>query len=563
MGVAGYSQKTEDLDVNIVILPGFQEGLSRRGSWFAVSDDIVALLKKCRTSRPLNFRFLVHEPDSAAPLSDGEIAHLVNTISGTLDRYRSELGRMELSYHRYRQQGRMNAVIYLLGIVAVRWYWWIFLTRGEMSFYNQHNARKDRIMAGTINFLHRIWERGEDPAVKKILNGTVALYQGASGAPLSKYRKIIEWAEKGRAESAAEEGRGYRLVGTGYRRIVKQLTGHSLAVQIVPTSFGQRLKAFFMHSFKLPPPEMVFGVRNLAIKIEPLPWTDRAERTPPAARSTAGNTMELYLLAAKNGSPVCVPTSQYTAVSDFFARSEIIRAKDLPLDILLQVGTTAEKALLERSGTGEGAFPSEEGVKARLALHARLQNASLDTRRQNESLLAYYYKEQFQVGIRTYQIRFPFRSRLHSLFPWLFVTNGIPVASLLAAVWLFVDPQAQGVLFKSYRSYFERILESLDWAYHTMRVQVVVNPGLGCINHKILSDPAGKGYRDIIRNINECALPVSIMDRALLNNLTMETNQLRDYQREANNFTSIPVGFFYRGELQGVGDVMKEVYSVP
>ncbi len=31
------------------------------------------------------------------------------------------------------------------------------------------------------------------------------------------------------------------------------------------------------------------------------------------------------------------------------------------------------------------------------------------------------------------------------------------------------------------------------------------------------------------------------MDRALFNNLTMETNQLKDAETEANNFTTIPL----------------------
>ena len=86
---------------------------------------------------------------------------------------------------------------------------------------------------------------------------------------------------------------------------------------------------------------------------------------------------------------------------------------------------------------------------------------------------------------RKYQAQFPFRSRLHSLFPWLFITNGVPAASILAGVWLFIDPYYTSKFQRGYQKYFNGILESVDWAYHNIIIKVEVNTALGWVNGSV------------------------------------------------------------------------------
>jgi hypothetical protein len=148
---------------------------------------------------------------------------------------------------------------------------------------------------------------------------------------------------------------------------------------------------------------------------------------------------------------------------------------------------------------------------------------------------------------------------VRQFFPWLFITNGIPVASILAATWLFIDPYFGKRVVGDWEEHFSRILKGVNLGYHNVIIRVKTNSALGFINQRVREDEEGKAYREIIREINQCALPVSLMDRALFNSITTETPQLQESQREANDFTTIPLSFYdeYEDKIKGLSEVVK------
>ena len=553
--MASYSEKTRDISIDIVVLPGFSEGLSKRGAWFAYAEGNKNIFKRFSPGCSHVLRYIVHEPESSVPLSDGEIDHLVNQVTLNLDQFRSQLGRLELFYKDIRKRGKINAFLYILGILTVRWYWWIFLTRGELSFNNQQNARAFRSAENTANVITRYWIRGRNPLFKTVLSEVLEKYSRLEGEPLKKYALLRDFAaEKSKLfKDSKESGSFWAITAGGYREIIKKLTSHSYVTSLLPTNFYQRILYFFLRTFKVPKPESIFSVRNLSMQINisgpeyQIEEDTLPEKETRGLNTAEGNIFELYLMASKCGDPVCVPLQEPYDFTTTLARSEIIRARDLPLEIILHVGTDREMELLtgyQRVGGGQG------------GVHARLQNAALDTRRQNEALLGYYYRERISTFYKEYRVRYPFRSRLHSLFPWLFITNGIPVASLLAGVWLFMDPYYQGKQLRNYNNYYTRMLEGVDWAYHNVSIRIRCNHALGHINSMIRDKTNPCAFRDVVKEINECALPVSIMDRVLLNNLTTETMQLKDFQREANNFTTIPMNFIGGEGVLPIGEIV-------
>lgn len=546
-----FSGPVQYLSINILVLPGFNEGLGRRGAWFGVAENFKTLLKYTRKKGPYLFRYVIHQPDSEIPLSDGEVQALAGEAVSSIDRYSSELQRLEMTYKRVRRQGKMNALLYILGILAIRWYWWIFLTRGEMSFYNHHNAHQADQAASLGNYLRRVWIHGHDNGATAVLNECAAEYRKSGGSPITRYRTIQEYCLNKCRNSDAIHRVWWRMAADGYGQILGKLTGHSFAVQLLPTSFKERLANFFLHSYRIPKPETVFPVRNLEKSLLLYQKTTRTTIND-RVHSIDGNAMDLYLLAAKDGVPIVVPGKDYQNLSRSFSRLEQVLKRDLPLQINLHVGSMGEKRIFSES------CDRESGQR----LYQRLQNAVLDTQRQGETIIAYYYREQPRVMIKRFQVRFPFRSRLHGLFPWLFITNGIPVASLLAAVWLFIDPMNQGQTLRSYRSYFSSILEGIDLAYHNIQVQTVFNPALGHLNTRILQNQDNQAWRAAAVESGSLGLPVSLTDRALWNNLVMETGQLDRLRKEANNFTTLPLGFVQEGQLDSVGNQLFKEYGL-
>ncbi|MBI9098537.1 MAG: hypothetical protein JEY91_08655 [Spirochaetaceae bacterium] len=522
--MTGFGCITEDISNDVLILPGFQEGLSRRGSWFACTVESKEFIKQFHRSKKYILRYEVHEPDSEVPLSEGELFHLVNTITFSFDQYKNLLGRMEMQYKDIRKRGKLNAFIYILGILTVRWYWWIFLTRGEMSLYNQQNAIKFKKIVKMDNIISRIWTRGVNSDLKKALNETCRFYHSLQGDGLEKYREMIKWA-KDQSERSPE----YVKIEKAYESILTKLTGRSLYTKMLPTNLFQRILFFFNKSLSLPLPENVYAIRNLSACIE-----TGSPRLPSENSSycennrVEGNIIELYLLASKKGDPVCIADREPLQLAGTLTRSGNMARADRELKIILHTGTDSEKESLLK---GEN----------RKILQARILNAALDTIRQGESMLCYYMKEILPVYYRQIRAMYPFRSRLHSLFPWLFITNGIPVASVLAVVWLFIDPYYEGKFMQNYNRYYNRILETLDLSYHNLSIEVKSDFALGQVNQMIRNNKINRGFRDSMNSINQFALPVSIMDRVLFNNLTMETDQLKDSMREANSFTTIPI----------------------
>jgi len=522
--MARFSCKTVDISSDVLILPGFNEGLSQRGAWFACSVRPENFVKNFHRNKKYILRYEIHEPDSKAPLSDGEIYHLVNNITFSLDQYKSLLHRMEMQYCDIRKRGKLNAFIYIMGILTVRWYWWIFLTRGEMSLINNQNAIKLKKIVRMDNILSRLWKRGEKSTLTAALNETCSYYNSLGGNGLDKYIQIIKWSEK-KSELSPE----FLKIKEAYEAILKKFTGNSLYTEILPTSFFQRIQFFFHRSFPLPLPDNIHSIRNLDEQIEQtIPDKSRRENIICENNKVEGNIIELYLLASKEGDPVCVADKEPLQLAGTLTRATNMRQSDRELKIILHVGSEKEQLSL-LSG------------KNRTALQARVLNAALDTIRQGESMLSYYMKEILPVYYKRVRVMYPFRSRLHSLFPWLFITNGIPIASVLAVVWLFIDPYYEGKFMQNYTRYYNRILETLDLSYHNLTIEVVYDCALGEVNQHIKKNLDNRGFRDSISYINHFALPVSIMDRVLFNNLTMETSQLDSAKKEANSFTTIPL----------------------
>ena len=71
----------------------------------------------------------------------------------------------------------------------------------------------------------------------------------------------------------------------------------------------------------------------------------------------------------------------------------------------------------------------------------------------------------------------------------------------------------------------------------------MVHSGLGEVNAAIkVTGPAS--YRDVLEKIEEYHFPRKFRDMVLLNAITQETTQLKDFQREANDFTTLPIPAF-------------------
>jgi len=94
-----------------------------------------------------------------------------------------------------------------------------------------------------------------------------------------------------------------------------------------------------------------------------------------------------------------------------------------------------------------------------------------------------------------------------------------------------------------WRNYFDNLLEGIDKAYHNMNLKIMVHSGLGEVNAAIkTTGPAS--YRDVLEKIEEYHFPRKFRDMVLLNAITQETTQLKDFQKEANDFTTLPIPAF-------------------
>jgi hypothetical protein len=93
-----------------------------------------------------------------------------------------------------------------------------------------------------------------------------------------------------------------------------------------------------------------------------------------------------------------------------------------------------------------------------------------------------------------------------------------------------------------------------------MNLRVMVHSGLGDVNVAIRAG-GPESYRDVLEKIEEYHFPRKFRDMVLLNSITMETAQLKDFQREANDFTTLPIPTFCYDETQNriksLGEVLE------
>ena len=91
-----------------------------------------------------------------------------------------------------------------------------------------------------------------------------------------------------------------------------------------------------------------------------------------------------------------------------------------------------------------------------------------------------------------------------------------------------------------------------------MNLRVMVHSALGKVNTAIRAGGV-EGYRDVLEKIEEYHFPRRFRDMVLLNNITMESTQLKDFQREANDFTTLPVPTFCYDETENKTKSLGEV----
>jgi len=332
-------------------------------------------------------------------------------------------------------------------------------------------------------------------------------------------------------------------VEQAYRDIISQLTGDSLLLKIVPKGTGERIINFFHITLRLPYPDNIYAVRNL---FRDLFLSTSVSKSAVIGRDTRveGNTLEMFLLRTKAGGGIVIPCPGENVLSLVFQAEtfENIQRRNLPLEAVLYVGREEEKEVL----LGFNPLKTEEldaGMMERTGI--RIQNALLDTFRQQDSLISYYFRELPSVyGKWMWRDPMYLWYKLVRLgFPWLFISHGIPAFAVVACTWIFWDYLWNSQDQVRWRNYFDNLLEGIDKAYHNMNLRVMVHSGLGEVNAAIkTTGPAS--YRDVLEKIEEYHFPRKFRDMVLLNAITQETTQLKDFQKEANDFTTLPIPAF-------------------
>jgi len=88
----------------------------------------------------------------------------------------------------------------------------------------------------------------------------------------------------------------------------------------------------------------------------------------------------------------------------------------------------------------------------------------------------------------------------------------------------------------------------------------MVHSGLGDINATI-KEGGSESYRDALERIEEYHFPRKFRDMVLLNSIAIETPQLNDFQREANDFTTLALPTFCYDETQNKIKPLREILS--
>jgi len=552
-----WSVKTKHLKRIVLVLPGFNQGRGKRGAWFAWTEKTEDFFRKFSRSHH-TIKYELFEPESDFPLSDGELQHLAQEINyrenaySTLLYFEENLGGLGKSL---RHRGIRGLFLYLMMVLSVKQFWIIILLWPQTLLANFINYLRLRIVKRTRKVISSFWQRGKDPELINVLNEVKQIYRSLDedplwAEPLRKYQYLRDYfKERRQGEKNQKRARAYELVEEAYRDIIGQLTGESLVLKIIPKGTRQRIVNFFHTTEQLPYPDNIFAVRNLYRSLS-LPSSVSEDKVVGRKSRVDANVLEMFLLRTRSGEGIVIPCPAEEAPS-LILRAETfenIQRRNLPLEAVLYVGREEEKeALLGFKAINPEHFTPERMEETGM----RIQNALLDTFRQEDSLLSYYFRELPAVYTKQ-RWRHPlylWNSLVHLGFPWLFVANGIPAFAIVACTWIFWDYLWNSQEGLRWRDYFQNLIEGVDKAYHNVTLRIMVHSGLGDVN-AVIKAGGSEGYRDALERIEEYHFPRKLRDMVLLNSITMETSQLRDFQREANDFTTLPIPAFCYDEAE-------------
>lgn len=557
---------TEHIRRPVLVIPGFNQGRSKRGAWFAWTEQSLDFFKKFPRKGWNTVEYEIFEPDSDFPLSEAEIKHLAYEIAQEDRGYSKMVDFTETLFGGKirRMTGVRGLGLYLMMILATNQWWIIILLRPWMFLTNFVNALRGRLANRAVKkTVHLFVERGKDIYIKKALNEANRVYQELHiDEPLKKYQYLRNlFKRKRKEEMHPEQKRAYELIEEAYRDIISYLLGDSLLIKLVPLNIFQRILQLVHITEQIPLPNNVFAVRNLSKELKIASGNNSHHIV--GQRRVDGNNLEMFLLWRKDKDPVIVPAEEnfFSRIySSFirettFSRTDTVQARNYPLQIDLYVGTEREKeALLGINPIEPEDFNSEIMRNTRI----RIQRALLDTFRQNEALLNYYMREVPRAQTKMMRNLFPqywWYRWVHIGFPWLFIFHGIPAFAIVAATWLFWDPLWESTCSLGWQDYFNNQIQGTGKQYRNIQLKLEVHSGLGDVNARIREK---KSYREVMEKIEEYYLPVQLRDMVLLNNITMETSQLKDFQREANNFTTLPLpaGCFDGKKVSPLGEIL-------
>jgi len=564
-----WSVKSEHIKRVVLVLPGFNQGRGKRGAWFAWTEKTEDFFR--RFSRGYyTVKYEIYEPESEFPLSDGELQHLAQEIGSrenaysTLLYFGETLGGLG---KRLREQGIRGLFLYLMMILSVKQFWIIILLWPQTFLANFVNYLHLRIAGRTRKVISSFWGRGEAPELITALTEAKETYHSLDGdplraEPLRKYQYLRDYfKERGPGETDPKKARAYELVEQAYRDIIAQLTGESLLLKIVPKGMRERIVNFFHVTEQLPYPDNIFAVRNLYRNLSS-PASISQSKVIGRGERVDGNNLEMFLLRTRTGEGIVIPCPGENVLSLIFKAEtfENVQRRNLPLEAVLYVGRDEEReALLGFNSMNPKQFTPEKIEE----IGMRIQNALLDTFRQEDSLMSYYFRELPTV-YNKYRWRHPlylWTGLVHLGFPWLFIANGIPAFAIVACTWIFWDSLWASQDGVRWRDYFQNLIEGVDKAYHNVNLRVMVHSGLGEVNATIRTG-GPEGYRDVLEKIEEYHFPRKFRDMVLLNSITMETPQLRDFQKEANDFTTLPLAAFCydaaKNKIKPLGEILKK-----
>jgi len=552
----GWSVKSKHIKRVVLVLPGFNQGRGKRGAWFAWTEKTEDFFR--RFSRGWHtVKYEIFSPENEFPLSDGELQHLTQEINSREQAYDNLLHFQEVLSgmgSSLRKRGIRGLFLYLMMVLSVKMFWIIILLWPQTLLANFVNYVRWRLVKRTRNIVFSFWQRGDNPELVEVLTEAKEIYarldnDPSRAEPLRKYQYLRDYfKERGREEKKGKAS-SYELVEQAYRDIISQLTGDSLLLKIVPRTTQERITNFFHVTEQFPYPDNIFAVRNLFRDLFLSTSISKSEVIGRDAR-VEGNNLEMFLLRTKAGEGIVIPCPSENVLSLIFSAEtfENIQRRNLPLEAVLYVGREEEKEAL----LGFNPLKTKElkaGTMEKTGI--RIQNALLDTFRQEESLMSYYFRELPAVYSKQ-RWRHPlylWGNLVHLGFPWLFISHGVPAFAVVACTWIFWDYLWNSQDQVRWRNYFDNLLQGIDKAYHNMNLKVMVHSGLGEVNAAIKGADV-KSYRDVLEKIEEYHFPRKFRDIVLLNSITQETTQLKDFQKEANDFTTLPIPAFCYNETQ-------------